>query len=67
MILCDNDCPFEDCDKKYPGEDPPGVDRSELSIVNLASTCDRYTRYVADQINSTVSKGRKMNRWEEQQ
>lgn len=54
MILCDNECPFDDCDRKYRGELPPGVSEDDVSIVDLTCICERYTKHIAEQINNAA-------------
>lgn len=53
-VLCDNKCPFDDCERKYKGITKYHEDGTRVSVVDLTPACRRYMEYLANQINTWV-------------
>lgn len=52
-VFCNNKiCPYDDCDLKWKHQIEFDEDGDEPTVVDLQSSCQRVTRYLADQINN---------------
>lgn len=61
VIYCNNErCPFKDCDRRID-KLRSAKKREEATKIDMQCICDRYTKYLADQINQ-CAKSSSMNK-----